>query len=71
MNTPEYRPNNPQDFQFNPGGTLWKVSRERAILAGGSRALLTQIAYPPVAEALAHTGKLEADAVGRLRGNAN
>ena len=71
MRTPEYTPNTPQDFQFNPGGALWKVSRERVILAGGSRALLTQIAYPPVAEALAHTGKLEADAVGRLRGNAN
>lgn len=70
MNKAEYKPSGPQDFQFNPEGALWKVSRERLILAGGPRALLTQIAYPPVAEALAHTGKLEADAVGRLRGNA-
>ncbi len=71
MNKAEYKPSGPQDFQFNPHGALWKVSRERLILAGGSRALLTQLAYPPVAEALAHTGKLEADAVGRLRRNAN
>ena len=57
-------------FRFNPEGALWKVSRERAILIAGSSALLKQLAYPPVAEALEHTGRLEVNPVARLRRNA-
>jgi uncharacterized protein (DUF2236 family) len=66
----EYRPYTPQDRQFNPDGALWKVSKERVILLGGSPALLTQLGYPPVPEALRRTGRLEANAVQRLRSNA-
>jgi len=57
-------------FRFNPEGALWRVSRERTILLAGSSALLKQLAYPPVAEALEHTGRLERNPVGRLRRNA-
>lgn len=66
----EHRPHNPTDFQFNPDGALWKVSKERMILLAGSSALLKQLAYPPVAEALRHTGRLEATPARRLRTNA-
>ena len=70
MSRTEYSTGNSKDFQFNPNGALWKVSRERMILLGGSSALLTQLAYPPVAEALRHTGRLESHPVDRLRTNA-
>lgn len=49
---------------------MWRVNSERAVFGAGSQALLKQLAYPPVAEALNHTGKLERSPVERLAQNA-
>ncbi len=38
---------------FDPAGVVWRVSRETAILLGGGRALLLQVAHPLVAAGVA------------------
>ncbi len=36
-----------QDYGFyGPGSVAWKVGRETAVLLGGSRAVLMQLAHP-------------------------
>jgi uncharacterized protein (DUF2236 family) len=53
---------------FGPGSEVWRVGRERALLAGGPAALLLQLAHPLVAAGVAEHSGFEADPVRRLRG---
>jgi uncharacterized protein (DUF2236 family) len=47
----------PQDGYFDPGGAARAVSRELALMLGGGRALLLQVAHPLVAAGVAaHSG---------------
>jgi len=51
---------------FAPDSAIWRVDRELALLLGGGRALLMQIAHPKVAAGVAdHSGFLR-DPLGRL-----
>jgi uncharacterized protein (DUF2236 family) len=51
---------------FAPDSAIWRVDREMALLLGGGRALLMQIAHPKVAAGVAdHSGFLS-DPLGRL-----
>jgi uncharacterized protein (DUF2236 family) len=52
---------------FEPGGVTWRVTREAAILAGGGRALLLQLAHPAVAEAVDSDSSFRRDLIGRGR----
>ena len=56
---------------FHPEGTMWEVHRRQAIFLAGSRAMLMQLAYPPVAQAVADTRFLEENPLQRLRNTAN
>ena len=52
---------------FGPDSVSWRVNRESALLLGGPRALLLQLAHPLVAAGVAaHSDFLE-DPLGRLR----
>jgi len=53
---------------YGPGSTVWRVGRERVLLAGGPAALLLQIAHPMVAAAVADHGDFRQDPLARLRG---
>lgn len=51
---------------FAPDSAIWRVDREMALLLGGGRALLMQLAHPEVAAGVAdHSGFLR-DPLGRL-----
>ncbi len=50
-----------------PDGQVWRVVREKAILAGGPAALLLQVAHPLVAAGVAAHSDFESDPLGRLR----
>jgi uncharacterized protein (DUF2236 family) len=50
---------------FEPGGITWRVTREAAILSGGGRALLLQLAHPAVAEAVDSDSSFRRDLIGR------
>ncbi len=52
---------------FAPGDTLWRVDRELALLAGGGRALLMQLAHPKVAAGVADHSRFATDPLARLR----
>jgi uncharacterized protein (DUF2236 family) len=52
---------------IGPGGTVWRVGREKALLAGGPTALLLQVAHPAVAAGVVDHSDFESDPVGRLR----
>lgn len=52
---------------FGPGSMVWRIHREAAVLAGGQRALLLQVAHPLVAAAVAEHSGFPADAWKRLR----
>lgn len=41
-------------FYYSPDSMIWKINREQALLLGGARALLMQIAHPLVAESVYH-----------------
>jgi uncharacterized protein (DUF2236 family) len=47
---PQRDPEREQAGYYGPGSVTWKISREAAILLGGARAVLLQIAHPLVAE---------------------
>src|SRR5881227_1337350 len=51
---------------FEPGSAAWKVNGEVAMLAGGGRSLLLQIAHPSVAAAVAEHSDFPADPYARL-----
>lgn len=46
---------------------MWRIGRERALLAGGAAALLLQLAHPLVAAGVAEHSDFTADPLHRLR----
>ncbi len=56
----------PRGF-FEPGSISWRIDREVAVLAGGTCALLLQLAHPAVAAGVAQHSDFQADPFGRLR----
>ena len=52
---------------FGPGSASWHVDREAVLLAGGTCALLMQLAHPAVAAAVAQHSDFREDPFGRLR----
>src|SRR5438093_5430369 len=54
--------------QFGPASMLWRVGRERVLLAGGPAALLMQLAHPLIAAAVARHSGFRHDPMRRLRG---
>ncbi len=51
---------------FAPNSVIWRVDREMALLLGGGRALLMQIAHPKVAAGVADHSRFMTDPLGRL-----
>lgn len=52
---------------FGPGSASWTIDREVLILAGGTCALLMQLAHPAVAAGVAQHSDFRADPFARLR----
>ena len=52
---------------FGPGSEVWRVGRERVLLAAGPAALLLQLAHPLVAAGVAEHSGFRADPLHRLR----
>ena len=52
---------------FTRDSAIWRVDREMALLLGGGRALLMQIAHPKIAAGVAEHSRFYSDPVGRLR----
>ncbi|HEY1269949.1 MAG TPA: oxygenase MpaB family protein [Candidatus Binatia bacterium] len=52
---------------FAPGSAIWRVDREMALLLGGGRALLMQIAHPKIAAGVADHSRFASDPLGRLK----
>jgi uncharacterized protein (DUF2236 family) len=50
-----------------PGSIAWRVNREAALLLGGGRALLMQIAHPQVAAGVAEHSDFQRDPLARLK----
>jgi uncharacterized protein (DUF2236 family) len=53
---------------FGPGSQVWRVGRERVLLAAGPAALLLQLAHPLVAAGVAEHSDFSGDPMRRLRG---
>lgn len=51
---------------FGPGSLTWQVNREAALLLGGGRALLLQLAHPLVAAGVAQHSNFRSDPLQRL-----
>lgn len=51
---------------FGPRSAAWKIDRERAVLLGGTRALLMQLAHPRVARGVAEHSDFRARPFRRL-----
>jgi uncharacterized protein (DUF2236 family) len=51
---------------FTPESAIWRVDRELALLLGGGRALLMQLAHPKVAAGVADHSDFLTDPLGRL-----
>jgi uncharacterized protein (DUF2236 family) len=51
---------------FGPSSMTWRVNREGALLLGGGRALLLQVAHPLVAAGVAEHSNFREDPFGRL-----
>lgn len=51
---------------FGPDSISWRIDRELAVLAGGSCALLMQVAHPVVAAGVAEHSTYATDPLGRL-----
>jgi uncharacterized protein (DUF2236 family) len=52
---------------FEPGSVSWRIDRENLVLAGGTCALLMQVAHPSVAAGVAAHSNFRADPFARLR----
>jgi uncharacterized protein (DUF2236 family) len=52
---------------FGPGSQVWRIGRERALIAAGPAALLLQLAHPLVAAGVAEHSVFQADPLHRLR----
>ncbi len=61
------RPQVPPGGLFDPGSISWRVDRETVVLAGGTCALLMQIAHPAVAAGVDAHSDFRADPFARLR----
>jgi len=59
-------PVDPARSLFGPDSVTWRVNREAALLLGGGRALLLQIAHPLVAAAVAEHSRFEHAPLQRL-----
>ena len=57
----------PRDGLFEPGSISWRVDRESVVLAGGTCALLMQIAHPAVAAGVDAHSDFRSDPFARLR----
>lgn len=57
----------PPEGLFNPGSASWRIDRENLVLAGGTCALLMQVAHPGVAAGVAAHSDFGADPFARLR----
>ncbi len=55
-----------RDRFFFPQSTIWQVDRELALLLGGGRALLMQLAHPKVAAGVSQHSNFRDDPLGRL-----
>src|SRR6476661_2280383 len=53
---------------FPEDAVIRRVGREGALVMGGGRALLMQLAHPSVAQGVAEHSDFEADPMARLRG---
>ena len=49
-----------------PGSVAWRINREAALLLGGGRALLMQVAHPKVAAGVADHSDFQRDPLARL-----
>ena len=68
LDLPPLEPGRPGDpGLFGPGSMVWRVGRERILLAGGPAALLLQVAHPLVAAGVAHHSDFRADPLRRLQ----
>ncbi|MEO8251681.1 MAG: oxygenase MpaB family protein [Chloroflexota bacterium] len=56
---------------FGPGSASWRIDREVLLLAGGTCALLMQLAHPAVAAGVAEHSDFRADPFARLRRTLN
>jgi uncharacterized protein (DUF2236 family) len=56
---------------FGPGSMAWRIDGEALILAGGTAALLMQLAHPAVAAGVAQHSDFQADPFARLRRTLN
>lgn len=52
---------------YGPQSVTWLMNREPAILLGGLRAILLQIAHPAVAEGVSENSNFRTDIIGRAR----
>ena len=57
----------PSSGLFGPGSAAWQIDREVLILAGGTCALLMQLAHPAVAAGVEQHSDFRADPFARLR----
>lgn len=57
-----------EGLPFGPGSVTWRVNLEPVVFAGGSRALLLQVAHPLVAAGVEEHSDYEQDPWGRLYG---
>jgi uncharacterized protein (DUF2236 family) len=57
----------PEGGLFEPGSISWRVDREAIVLAGGTCALLMQLAHPAVAAGVDAHSDFRADPFARLR----
>jgi uncharacterized protein (DUF2236 family) len=57
----------PDERFFTPESAIWRVDREMALLLGGGRALLMQLAHPKVAAGVAEHSGFLTDPLDRLR----
>ena len=56
----------PPQGLFPPNSMVWKINRDAAVLLGGLRALIMQIAHPLVAQGVADHSRFQQDPIGRL-----
>lgn len=56
----------PRDNLYGPGSLTWRINREAALLLGGGRALLLQLAHPLVAAGVAQHSDFRRDPLQRL-----
>jgi uncharacterized protein (DUF2236 family) len=56
----------PMQALHHPGSVAWRVNREAALILGGGRALLMQVAHPQVAAGVAEHSDFQRDPLARL-----